>query len=459
MRLLTSQEDLSKTYTENLDHIDIRSPSMSTHKRPGVNTIATDQGHKRNIFGLLGFKQPDNALARNNAVAVFLMGALPAVAGSAISFMLGIFLAWGLISLALGRFEFRLTRLDRQLAWAFTAYAALVFATGLFAENGGWVFRSTLWLLPFLASWAVIPRLRATPGIDYLQLYILGAGVGCIGALAFAGFQISPFELERPEGGAGNAAVFATLTLCLAGIAGLGIDAPRRSHRLLAGFALVAGLAAVVLSLTRGVIMVIPLTLILLLAYSPRAWRAVLLRPATLALLAGAGLLLAYSAWGMLESRLHFTLEEVEKLLSGAHSDSMGERVRLWGAAWSAFKDSPLWGYGVQNRMDALVPYLMRDNLPNLGFTHPHNAYLTALLDGGLIVLAALLVLLATPIVVAWRAPRDAAWRQRLFLALVVTGTYAATGMTQIMFKHDIMDAFFIFTAIVIAASAPPKGR
>lgn len=432
---------------------------MSTHRQPGVNTIANDQGHKRNIFDLLGFERPINTLGRNNAVAVFLMGALPAFAGSAISFMLAIFLVWGLMSLALGRFEFRLTHSDRQVAWTFTAYAMLVFATGLFAENGGQVFRSTLWLLPFLALWAVIPRLRATPDIDYLRLYILGAGVGCIGALAFAGIQISPFGLERPEGGAGNAAVFATLTLCLAGVAGLGIDAPQRSYRLLAGIALVAGLAAVVLSLTRGVILVIPLTLILLLAYSPRAWRAVVLRPAPLALLAGASFLLTYSALGMLESRLQFTLEEVELLLSGAHSDSMGERIRLWDAAWSAFKDSPLWGHGVQNRMNALVPYLTQDNLPILNFTHPHNAYLTALLDGGLIVLAALLVLLATPIVVAWRAPRDAAWRQRLFLALVVTVTYAATGMTQIMFKNDIMDAFFIFTAIVIAASVPLKGR
>lgn len=250
------------------------------------------------------------------------MGALPAIAGSAISFLLAIFLVWGLRSLALGRFEFQLTRSDRQLAWTFTVFAILVFATGLFAKNGSQVFRSTLWLLPFLSLWVLIPRLRASPDIDYLRLYILGAAVGCIGALAFAGIQITWFDLQRPEGGAGNAAVFATITLCLAGISGLAINAPRRSHRLLAGIALVTGLTAVVLSLTRGVIMVIPLTLILLLAYSPRTWRMIALRPATLALLAGTGLLL-YSASDMLQSRLHYTLDEVELLLSGAHSDRL----------------------------------------------------------------------------------------------------------------------------------------
>lgn len=69
----------------------------------------------------------------------------------------------------------------------------------------------------------------------------------------------------------------------------------------------------------------------------------------------------------------------------------------------------------------------------------------------------AALALLVTPILVAWRAPRDSAWRQRLFFALLLTSTYAATGMTQILFKHDIMDAFFIFSTIVIAASIPQK--
>jgi hypothetical protein len=44
----------------------------------------------------------------------------------------------------------------------------------------------------------------------------------------------------------------------------------------------------------------------------------------------------------------------------------------------------------------------------------------------------------------------------RLFLALIVSTTYAVSGMTQIMFKHDIMDAFFVFCAILIAASIPP---
>src|SRR5690606_12474285 len=88
-------------------------------------------------------------------------------------------------------------------------------------------------------------------------------------------------------------------------------------------------------------------------------------------------------------------------------------------------------------------------------FTHPHNGLLTMALDGGILAVAAVLVMLAMPIHVAWQAPRDGHYRKRLFLAIMLSLSYVLVAMTQIMFKHDIMDSFFIFTATIIAASVP----
>ena len=390
---------------------------------------------------------------RNNVLAVLLMGALSPIAGSAISFLLAAFLLRGLVLLALGRLEPGLTRSDRILAWTFTIFAALVLATGLVANDPLRVFGSTVWLLPFLSLWVVIPQLRASPHLDYPHLYITGAIAGCIGALLLLGAQIAWFGSSRFAGGAGNAAVFASMCLCLTGIAGLALDAPERGRRLLAAAAVIAGTAAIIASLTRGVMLALLPVLFLLAVYTRRRWRAIRFSPTTALLLLAIPAIVLYSLRGTIESRIGYTLQEAETLLDGGYTRSAGERLRLWAAAWQAFLDSPLLGHGVQGRMQALYPYLAQDGLQIRDFTHPHNAYLAFAVDGGLLVLTALVALLVVPAAVAWRAPRDEAFRQRLFLALVVATAYAGIGLTQIMFKHDILDSFYIFTAIIIAAS------
>src|SRR5690606_42030680 len=69
--------------------------------------------------------------------------------------------------------------------------------------------------------------------------------------------------------------------------------------------------------------------------------------------------------------------------------------------------------------------------------------------------LAGLVAVLLVPVAICWHAPQDEIYRLRLFMAVSVTGAYALCGLTQIMFKHDIMDSFFIFCSIVLAASIP----
>lgn len=418
---------------------------------------ANPHGIFSRVAGAVGLDKAASTFDRNNAVSVLLMGALAPVAGSAISFLLGAFFVWGLISLALGRFELRMTHGDLVLAWTFTIFVTLVVLTGLRTDPPLRVAGATLWLLPFLSLWVVIPRLRASPTLDYLRLYISGAIAGCIAAFVLVGVEIVWFGGGRFEGGAGNAAIFATMCLCLAGIAGLALNAPKRGRRNLAAVAVIAGTVALVASLTRGVMLALFPILVLLVIHARSRWRAIRPGPAALLLLA-VPLLALYGAREMIGDRIVFTYQELERVLDGQHTSSAGERLRLWAAAWQAFLESPLWGHGIQDRMQALRPHLAMDGAQIRAFTHPHNGYLAFAVDGGLIVLAALLALLAAPVVTAYRAPRDGAWRQRLFLALVLTTAYATVGMTQIMFKHDIVDSFYTFTAMVIAVSIPYGG-
>ncbi len=392
-----------------------------------------------------------NAFERNNAISVFLMGALPAVAGSVISVMLVSFLVWAVISLAFRRFEFRLTPDDRLVAWTFTAFVGLVFATALIGENVEQIPSHTLWLLPFLSVWVVIPRLRATPDLDYLHLFAVGAAVGAIGALMLGLVQVVGFD-QRAEGGAGNAAVFGIISLCLAAIAGLNLDDPRRNYRMLAVAGIVAGLLAVILSLTRGVAIVAIGVLIVIVIYAPRQRLTTATRIAWLGLAVAVAAAL-YGAADLIADRLLLTVEELNSVVSGESSANIGERLRLWIAGWSAIGESPLWGHGIQNRMAKVSELLVRDGLPVQHFTHAHNAFITFAIDGGIIVLGAVIAVLIVPVFVAWRAPRDMHHRKRFFLALQVSLIFGLCGLTQIMFKHDIMDAFYIFSVMLVVAS------
>lgn len=395
---------------------------------------------------------------RNNALSVILMGALPPIAGSAISFLLAAFFLWGLVSLVLGRFEFRLTHSDRVLAWTFTIFAASILATGLLGKEPLRVFGSAVWLLPFLSLWVVIPRLRASPQLDYLRLYISGAMAGCVGALLLVCAHIIILDTARSEGGAGNPAVFASMCLCLVGFAGLALVTPDRVRRFFAVFAVFCGTVALLLSLTRGVILALVPVLVLLLVYAWRRWPPIRFRWAVLLMLIVPCLVL-YGTWNVIEDRIVYTFREVAVLLDGGYTSSMGERLRLWPAAWKAFLDAPLWGYGVQERMEAMMPYLA-DGRRIVDMTHPHNGFLTFALDGGVVVLAALLAVLTAPVVLARQAARDNRYHRRLFMALILSTTYVTVGLTQIIFKNDILDSFYIFTAIVLAASIPdPAAR
>ena len=346
-----------------------------------------------------------------------------------------------------------MTRLDKALAWSFTAFVGLEFFTAMIGENPGNAFRSIVWLVPFLSLWVIIPRLRARQGVDHLRFYMVGAGLGLLAALVVALVQTSIGI--RAEGGAGNSAVFAMVCLCLTGIVGMSGRLDKR-HSCFVVSAIVAGALCIILSLTRGVALAAIPVIILLIAYAPRRWLAMLTHRSALAIcLAAAATLFAFG--NVLVGRFRETIFEFQRVAMGADSASIGERLRLWSAAWNAIVEAPIFGYGVQNRMAALNANLMSDQLEIHSFTHAHNAFLSFALDGGIVVLLAVVAMLVMPGVIAWKAKRDDAWRQRLFVAAVVPITYATCGMTQIMFKHDIMDSFYIFFAIIIAASIPDR--
>ncbi len=420
-------------------------------------TIPENPKTDRNRMAAVLARLPQNGIDRNNYISAFLMGALPAVGGSVISVLLYTFFVWAIISLCLGRFSFRMTRSDRVLAWTFTIFVVVIIFTALIGEEPSRAPLSSVWLLAFLSPWAIIPRLRASPSVDYLQPYITGAATGAIAACVVGLLQLSLLDL-RPEAAAGNPAVFGMMSLMLMGLGGLKIGSSSRIAMLFGAVAIGAGFGAVFLSLTRGALVVCIPVVMLLVAFAPQSVRSIARHPATLLALVAAAVTL-YLVRDMVDLRWQQTTLEINLVLQDKYTSSVGERLRLWYAAQEAISQSPIWGYGIQNRMAALTPTLIMDGNLVRGFTHAHNGFLTFALDGGVLALSAVIAVLLVPVYIAWNAPRDASYRLRLFAALIVTSSYALCGMTQIMFKHDIMDSFFVFFSMLIAASIPEKSE
>lgn len=400
---------------------------------------------------------PSDGIARNNAIGTFLMGALPAVAGSAVSFLLNAFFVWAVLSLAVGRFPFRMSAGEKMIATTLSVYAVSILVTALAAVRHVGLIESTLWLLPFFSAWFLVPRLRASPTIDYLFIFCLGASIGAIAGCLLGIVQLLAGDI-RPAGGAGNTAIYGVSCLLLGCFSALNVNNSHALVRRLAVAGLLAGLLGTLLSQTRGTWFAAIPALGLVFAYAPARWQQMRKGYGALWLSVfclAAILITADLFW----SRVEYTSSELETIAKEEDfSSSIGERLKLWEASILAITASPLSGYGIQNRMLAIQSLHSALGSGLSPFTHAHNLLLTAFLDGGIIVAVALVALLASPIVIAKNSGSTPEHRKRFYLAVILVATYVTNGMSQIMFKHDIMDSLFIYAALVVAVSAQGGG-
>ena len=70
-------------------------------------------------------------------------------------------------------------------------------------------------------------------------------------------------------------------------------------------------------------------------------------------------------------------------------------RLAIWKAAYHAFWDAPLFGYGPSERFNALASHL---SIEWLAFSHPHNDILAGALSVGLLGIPLVLVCIISPI-------------------------------------------------------------
>ena len=107
----------------------------------------------------------------------------------------------------------------------------------------------------------------------------------------------------------------------------------------------------------------------------------------------------------------------------------------------------------LQETLDLLLPHGPVHRV--IDGTLGAGGHTKALLDAGVTGLVALCLLLAAPVVIAAMADRDETWRTRMAAGIILTVGFVASGMTNILFEHDLMDSAFIVLLVLIAASVP----
>ena len=278
-----------------------------------------------------------------------------------------------------------------------------------------------------------------------------GASAGAMAALPFVAWQRFGLHLERP-GGLVNPITFGDLALLLGLLALAGaIDMRARTRdALLAGAGALAGVAASVLTGTRGSWVALVPALPLLGRYvgrldsrRVRALLAVVLAVAAAAWFAPALGVQARFAEGVRDARLWYE--------GGSVWTNFGTRLELWKGAFMLVREHPLFGLDFDACRARLAAYAQAGRLDPavLVLPHLHNDVLQVLATGGVAGLACWASTLAAPLRFFLRRLDGRAPQAALALggALVVLG-YAGFGLTEVMFwsmKASLFYALMVF--------------
>lgn len=386
---------------------------------------------------------------RNNRIFTFLFALFPGLLVSGTSVTLVCAFLWAIISMVLRRFPWQMTRQDRIIGWIFTAYVLVTVLVVLLSPNLAKGAEYLLKMIPFLAVWAIIPRLRVSLDGRIGPFFVTGAGIGMIGALIYSVVQMLLHE-SRATGGAGNAAVFGLFAVLFGSIALLNVHSQSKTERLIAVAGFTCGLICVFLSGTRSAWLVIPFHCAILFWYLrgqtlPSINRTVKLLMALLLVV------VALAAVPKVMDRYNALQTDIVRLDEDPNDiSSLSARLLLWSGAEKAFLASPLVGQGPQNRMQSVNRALDLPPEKYMLFTHVHNGFLNAAVDGGVLGVLALLLLLSAPIVAARLKEPGPGRDLTTALSLLLVTAYVITGMFGIMFGHDATDAVFIYVTLLI---------
>lgn len=228
--------------------------------------------------------------------------------------------------------------------------------------------------------------------------------------------------------------------------------------RSLAGLAVVLAFVANALSGSRGAWLAIPLLLAVYL-FTAGARQPIRMRLGVPLVILVLSLVVLFVPTLPMSERVSETLLELSLIAEGNNgAGGIGLRMQMWEIAAGLIQADPLWGTGPGSFRAALVDAVQAGlyDPALLRYEHPHNQYLSSLIEGGVGLLACLLLLLAAPILLVSPLSRNFSLQCRYlaWCALAATVVFAVLALSESMFERNAGVVWLAFLASVTTALA-----
>jgi O-antigen ligase len=322
-----------------------------------------------------------------------------------------------------------------------------------------WGDRQSLFLiverLPFLGFIFVYSRLALSRPAAIIESMELGALFGACSALAIASFQYFGGD-HRPAAFSGNANLFAYTT----GVAFMiNLIAARRNggaKEALFWVGVIAALFAMLLSGSKGMLAAILIggATIFAMTQKPPAGR----RLNNIGVAIGV-ITVVVAALVMnlnIVDRITAFQTELNLPLDAPDTQQVSERLSLWKCGIDVATKNTLLGAGHSGALDALgycTPQGPR-------YTHFHNQFIDNFAKGGVLSLAAAVLMIVCPLYFIKRAknenPNDVyvnIFSMSFFVILLINGSFNTS------FGNDVQDAYIIYCMICLAALCRYRSR
>jgi O-antigen ligase len=390
--------------------------------------------------------------AHFNGIALFLVLALLVSTPVRVHVLIALLALYAMVYLVLARESVKLSALDYCVLTMLSLYA-ISHIPVFWLSDFSWRYLS-----PGLHMVAVIPiylMLRhASPAIsltryrDYMEW---GSVIGALGAATIAIFQTQWQGNYKADGflfhiNFGYLSC-SLLLICAALMQG-------SSRKFLLALGVLAGLAATLLSISRGAIFVIPLVLAMLLVLNFSRIGALRVTVVVIGFLALA--VISYATVPLVKDRMHFTVQEFTSIAKGnvESAISSGGRLQLWRAATEAFKERPSIGLTYDER-EVLNHELVDEGVVTewvLGVSrgHAHSQYFETLATGGLIGALALVFYLILP--AFYYAFMHVRQRDNTFalVGLVFSAGFILFCLTEVALQHEMIGTYYAYMQAVI---------
>lgn len=392
---------------------------------------------------------------------------LPAAAGSVITFMFVFVAIAGMIDILRKNISPQLNKYDRIVIYPtfafFTVHALSIIRSDFKIEDLEALIPSLL----FLTLYLVIKQYSTTGRAGHFTLFLKAVPFGAFLLLPWVIYE-GIYMSARMEAGAGNAIPFAMICAMMIPICLINLSAERKIYQLVALVGFVIFALGLIYSQSRSMyVAVVPSILIALgyLLYVSQQKAKTILFSALFVLFGG---LFALNSPTVVERLLSLT-SSVASISTGTEieDESVRHRVALLKKGVCFAQKKVIIGYGISNRDGILVSEdiqtesyfgFCNQNHGAFSYSHFHNGFLTAFIDAGIFGLLTTIAMLFAPLALAIVSPNDHIKPSRIAVALCLTSIYATAGLTNLLFGHDLIDAFFLtFTTFLALSVAETK--